>query len=132
MTFNIKEGPTVKVGNIRFTGNQNLNSRTLALCHAQPAAHRHSRTPSSWRTSSPAPTTPASWKKTPSGYGMAYQNHGYFKAIVGEPSTHIRNEGGLSLLTFRPKKGKRIDITLPSKKASAIGWAASPSPAIRP
>ena len=44
---------------------------------------------------------------------VAYQNHGYFKAIVGEPATHIRNEGGLSLLTFRPKKGKRIDITLP-------------------
>ena len=44
---------------------------------------------------------------------MALQNKGYFRAIVGEPATHIRNENGLSLFTFRAKTGKRIDIRLP-------------------
>src|SRR5439155_17753301 len=29
VTFNVKEGPKVKVGNIRFTGNKHVSSRTL-------------------------------------------------------------------------------------------------------
>ncbi len=44
---------------------------------------------------------------------QAYRDHGYFRASRRRAATHIRNEGGLSLLTFRPKKGKRIDITMP-------------------
>ena len=43
----------------------------------------------------------------------AMQDRGYFKAGVGDPITHIRNEGGLSFFTFRPRKGKRIDIRIP-------------------
>lgn len=112
VTFNIKEGPTVKVGNIRFTGNRNLNSRTLryAMRNLRPIGVPHSI----FLENLFARTYDASKLEEDSErVRQAYQNHGYFKAIVGEPSTHIRNEGGLSLLTFRPKKGKRIDITLP-------------------
>jgi outer membrane protein insertion porin family len=112
VTFNIKEGPTVKVGNIRFTGNRNLNSRTLryAMRNLRPIGIPHSI----FLENLFARTYDASKLEEDSErVRVAYQNHGYFKAIVGEPSTHIRNEGGLSLLTFRPKKGKRIDITLP-------------------
>ncbi|HEY3988832.1 MAG TPA: POTRA domain-containing protein, partial [Acidobacteriaceae bacterium] len=112
VTFNIKEGPTVKVGNIRFTGNKNLNSRTLraAMRNLRPIGIPHSI----FLENLFARTYDASKLEEDSErVRVAYQNHGYFKAIIGEPSTHIRNEGGLSLLTFRPKKGKRIDITLP-------------------
>ena len=112
VTFNIKEGPTVKVGNIRFTGNKNLNSRTLrsAMRNLRPIGVPHSI----FLENLFARTYDASKLEEDSErVRVAYQNHGYFKAIVGEASTHIRNEGGLSLLTFRPKKGKRIDITLP-------------------
>ena len=44
VTFNIKEGPTVKVGNIKFTGNKNLNSRTLryAMRNLRPIGIPHS------------------------------------------------------------------------------------------
>jgi outer membrane protein insertion porin family len=117
VTFNIKEGPTVKVGNIRFTGNRNLNSRTLraAMKNLKPIGVPHSI----FLENLFARTYDASKLEEDSErVRVAYQNHGYFKAIVGEPATHIRNEGGLSLLTFRPKKGKRIDITLPVEEGA--------------
>src|SRR5271167_1327600 len=44
---------------------------------------------------------------------QAYHDKGYYAANVGTPETRLRDESGLSLITFRPKKGKRIDITLP-------------------
>lgn len=112
VNFIIKEGPTVKVGNIRFTGNRNLNQRTLraAMKNLKPIGVPHSI----FLENLFARTYDASKLEEDSErVRVAYQNHGYFKAIVGEPATHIRNEGGLSLLTFRPKKGKRIDIRLP-------------------
>ena len=102
----------MKVGNIKFTGNKNLNARTLryAMRNLRPIGIPHSI----FLENLFARTYDASKLEEDSErVRQAYQNHGYFKAIVGEPSTHIRNEGGLSLLTFRPKKGKRIDITLP-------------------
>ncbi len=42
LTFNIKEGPTVKVGKIVFDGNQNLSDRDPARGDEEPEAHRHS------------------------------------------------------------------------------------------
>ena len=42
VNFNIKEGPTVKVGNIRFTGNQHISSLVSAPGDEEPEAHRHS------------------------------------------------------------------------------------------
>ena len=112
VNFIIKEGPTVKVGNIRFTGNRNINSRTLraSMKNLKPVGIPRSI----FLENLFARTYDASKLEEDSErVRVAYQNHGYFKAVVEEPSTRIRNEGGLSLLTFRPKKGKRIDITLP-------------------
>ena len=61
---------------------------------------------------------------------QAYRDHGYFKASVGEPLTHIRNEGGTLAAYLPPKQGQASSTSLcPSKKASATAWAASPSPA---
>ena len=35
---------------------------------------------------------------------------GYANAAVEQPKTQIRDQGGLNWFTFRPNKGKRIDI----------------------
>ena len=42
VNFNIKEGPTVKVGQIKFTGNQHMSSAAAAPLDEEPEAHRHS------------------------------------------------------------------------------------------
>ena len=41
INFNIKEGPTVKVGQIKFTGNQHLSSSLPAPLDEEPEAGRH-------------------------------------------------------------------------------------------
>jgi outer membrane protein insertion porin family len=112
VNFMIKEGPTVKVGNIKFSGNQHVNSRTLraAMKNLKPIG-----IPRSIFLENLFPRTydASKLEEDSERVRQAYQSRGYFKAVVGEPATHIRNEGGLSLLTFRPKQGKRIDIRLP-------------------
>ena len=44
---------------------------------------------------------------------QAYRDKGYSNAAVEEPQTQIRDEGGLNWFTFRPNRGKRIDILMP-------------------
>jgi outer membrane protein insertion porin family len=44
---------------------------------------------------------------------QAYRDRGYFKAQTSEPTTHVRDAGGLNPFTLRPSKGKRIDILMP-------------------
>ena len=44
---------------------------------------------------------------------QAYRDKGYYAAAVEEPQTQIRDEGGLNWFTFRPRRGKRIDILMP-------------------
>src|SRR6201999_4075986 len=112
VTFNIKEGPTVKVGNIKFTGNKNLNSRTLryAMRNLRPIGIPHSI----FLENIFARTYDASkLEEDTERVRRAMQDRGYFRAGVNDPITHIRNEGGLSLITFRPRQGKRIDIRIP-------------------
>jgi outer membrane protein insertion porin family len=112
VNFNVKEGPTVKVGRITFTGNHNVSSRNLraAMRNLRPIGIPHSI----FFEDLFARTYDASkLEEDAERVRQALQSRGYFKAYVGEPTTHIRNEGGLSLLTFRPKKGKRIDIKMP-------------------
>src|SRR5208283_5308686 len=43
---------------------------------------------------------------------QAYRDKGYANAAVEQPKTKIRDEGGLNWFTFRPRKGKRIDIQM--------------------
>ncbi|HEY0784562.1 MAG TPA: outer membrane protein assembly factor BamA [Acidobacteriaceae bacterium] len=112
INFTIKEGPKVKVGNITFTGNEHVKSRTLraSMKNLKPIGVPHSvllenlfaRTFDSTKLEEDAERV-----------RQAYRDLGYFRANTGEPLTHIRNEGGLSLLTFRAKNGKRMDIRIP-------------------
>jgi outer membrane protein insertion porin family len=112
ITFNIKEGPTVKVGNITFTGNRAVNSRELraSMRNLRPIGVPHSI----FLENIFARTYDASkLEEDTERVRRALQDRGYFRAGVSDPITHIRNEGGLSFFTFRPRQGKRIDIRIP-------------------
>ncbi len=117
VNFIIKEGPTVKVGNITFTGNRAVSSRELraAMRNLRPVGIPHSI----FLENLFARTYDASkLEEDTERVRRALQDRGYFRAGVGDPVTHIRNEGGLSLLTFRPRKGKRIDIRIPVEEGA--------------
>ncbi len=112
VNFNIKEGPKVKVGNITFTGNRHLSSRVLreSMRNLRPIGIPHSLIFENLF----AKTYDASkLEEDAERVRQAYRDKGYFRASTGDPVTHIRNEGGLSFLTFRPRHGKRIDIRIP-------------------
>jgi outer membrane protein insertion porin family len=117
VNFNIKEGPTVKVGNITFTGNHAVSSRELrgAMKNLRPVGIPHSI----FLENLFARTYDASkLEEDTERVRRALQDRGYFRAGVGDPVTHIRNEGGLSFFTFRPRKGKRIDIRIPVEEGA--------------
>jgi outer membrane protein insertion porin family len=112
ITFNVKEGPKVKVGKITFSGNRHVSSATLrnAMVDLRPIGIPHSIIFEHLF----ARTYDASKLEEDSDRVLeAYRDRGYERANVGEPITHLRNETGLSLFTFRPRKGKRIDIHIP-------------------
>jgi outer membrane protein insertion porin family len=112
INFIIKEGPTVKVGNITFTGNHAVSSRELrgAMKNLRPVGIPHSI----FLENIFARTYDASkLEEDTERVRRALQDRGYFRAGVADPITHIRNEGGLSFFTFRPRQGKRIDIRIP-------------------
>jgi outer membrane protein insertion porin family len=112
VTFNIKEGPTVKVGKIEFNGNHNLSNRTLraAMRNLRPIGIPHSIILENLF----ARTFDASkLDEDTERVRQAYRDRGYFKALTSEPTTHVRNAGGLNPFTLRPSKGKRIDILMP-------------------
>jgi outer membrane protein insertion porin family len=112
VNFNIKEGPTVKVGQIKFVGNEHISSLVLrrSMKNLKPIGIPYSivlenlfaKTFDSSRLEEDAERV-----------RQTYRDKGYYNAAVEEPRTQIRDEGGLSLLTFRPNKGKRIDILMP-------------------
>ena len=110
LNFLIKEGPTVKVGRISFSGNQHVSSRALraSMRNLRPVGVPHSIILENLF----ARTYDASkLEEDTERVRQAYRDRGYLRGgPVGSAQTHIRNEGGLSFLTFRPRKGKRIDI----------------------
>ena len=117
ITFKIKEGPTVKVGKIQFEGNYNLNARTLrgAMKNLKPIGIPHSIILENLF----ARTFDASkLDEDTERVRQAYRDRGYFKAQTSEPTTHIRDAGGLNPFTLRPSKGKRIDILMPVEEGA--------------
>lgn len=112
VNFSIKEGPVVKVGNITFTGNEHIPARTLraSMKNLKPIGIPDSI----FLENLFAKTYDATkLEEDTERVRQAYRDRGYFRANTGEPETHIRNEGGLSLFTFRPKTGKDMDIHIP-------------------
>jgi outer membrane protein insertion porin family len=112
INFNVKEGPTVKVGEIKFTGNQHISSLLLrrSMKNLRPIGIPYSIIFENLF----AQTFDASkLEEDTERVRQAYRDKGYYTAAVEEPKTQIRDEGGLNLFTFRPNKGKRIDILMP-------------------
>jgi outer membrane protein insertion porin family len=117
ITFKIKEGPTVKVGKIAFQGNNNLSDRTLraAMKNLKPIGIPHSIILENLF----ARTFDASkLDEDTERVRQAYRDRGYFKAQTSEPTTHVRDAGGLNPFTLRPSKGKRIDILMPVEEGA--------------
>lgn len=113
VTFVVKEGPKVKVGKIKFEGNQNLNTRYLraAMKNLRPIG-----IPRSIFLEDLISKTYDASKLTEDTERVrdAYQQKGYFKALVQDPKTEIRDTGGGFHIPFIQKGGgKAVDITVP-------------------
>src|SRR5260370_2001992 len=114
VTFVVKEGPKVKVGTIRFTGNKHIKDRELraAMKNLKPIGIPRSiilenlmaRTFDSSKLEEDAERV-----------RQAYQVKGYFKALVGDPQTKMRDTKGglLNIPLIKHGPGKAVDITLP-------------------
>jgi outer membrane protein insertion porin family len=113
ITFNVHEGPKVKVGTIKFEGNKKVASKYLrsAMKNLKPIGIPHSiilenlmsRTYDATKLSEDAERV-----------RLAYQDKGYFKAIVEDPKTKIRDVGGIAwYFPFTARHGKSVDITIP-------------------
>jgi outer membrane protein insertion porin family len=112
VNFNIKEGPTVKVGQIRFTGNEHISSLILrrSMKNLKPIGIPYSLIFEDLISQTFDATK---LEEDSERVRFAYRDRGYYNAAIEEPKTQIRDEGGLNWFTFRPNKGKRIDILLP-------------------
>ena len=112
VNFNIKEGPVVKVGKIRFTGNPHLSSLYLrrSMKNLKPIGIPYSII---FEDLFPQTYDSSKLEEDTERVRQAYRDKGYANAAVEQPHTAIRDEGGLNWFTFRPRTGKRIDITLP-------------------
>ncbi len=117
LTFNVKEGPTVKVGKIAFDGNNSLSDRTLraAMKNLKPIGVPHSIILENLFARTFDATK---LDEDTERVRQAYRDRGYFKALTSEPTTHVRDAGGLNPFTLRPSKGKRIDILMPVEEGA--------------
>lgn len=113
VTFNVKEGPKIKVGRIRFQGNKHVSA--LELRRAMKNLHPIGIPRSIFLENLFARTFDASkLEEDAERVRGAYQEHGYFKAIVEDPKTVLRDKpGGFSPIPpFHHGGGKAMDITM--------------------
>ena len=112
VTFNIKEGPKVKVGKIRFTGNKHLASRNLRA--AMKNLHPIGIPRSIFLEGIFAKTFDSSkLEEDAERVRDAMQHFGYFKAVVEDPKTKLRDVTGFHIPVIQKRPGKVMDITLP-------------------
>ncbi len=113
ITFNIKEGPKVKVGVIKFEGNKKVkkrylrasmkNSKPIGIPRSVLLENLFARTYDATKLSEDAERV-----------RFAYQDKGYFKAIVEDPKTKTRDIHGINwFVPFKKHHGKAVDITVP-------------------
>src|ERR1017187_5109310 len=112
VNFNVKEGPTVKVGEIKFTGNQHMGYLPLrrSMKKLKPIGIPYSII---FENLFPQTFDASKLEEDSERVRQAYRDKGYASAAVEEPKTQIRDQGGLNWFTFRPNRGKRIDILMP-------------------
>jgi outer membrane protein insertion porin family len=112
LNFTIKEGPVVKVGQIKFAGNQHLSSLYLrrSMRNLRPVGIPHSLI---FEDLFARTFDSSKLDEDTERVRFAYRDKGYANAAVETPRTQIRDQGGLNWFTFRPNRGKRIDILMP-------------------
>ena len=111
VNFNVKEGPVVKVGHIQFEGNTHISGLYLrrAMKNLKPIGIPYSII---FEDLFPQTYDSSKLEEDTERVRQAYRDKGYANAAVEQPKTQIRDEGGLNWFTFRPSKGKRIDIEM--------------------
>ncbi len=111
INFNIKEGPVVKVGKISFVGNRHINSLVLrrSMKNLKPIGIPYSII---FENLFAQTYDSSKLEEDTERVRQAYRDKGYANAAVEQPKTQIRDEGGLNWFTFKPRKGKRIDIQM--------------------
>jgi outer membrane protein insertion porin family len=111
INFNIKEGPVVKVGQIKFVGNQHVSALVLrrSMKNLKPIGIPYTIV---FEDLFPQTFDASKLEEDTERVRQAYRDRGYANAAVEQPKTQIRDEGGLNWFTFRPNKGKRIDILM--------------------
>jgi outer membrane protein insertion porin family len=114
VTFVVKEGPKVKVGQIRFKGNKHINDRTLraAMKNLKPIGIPHSIFLENLFSKTYDATK---LEEDTERVRAEFQNRGYFKVLVDEPKTEIHDTGhtGFHIPWIQPGLGKSVDITMP-------------------
>ena len=111
VNFNVKEGPVVKVGRIHFVGNTHISGLELrrAMKNLKPIGIPYSII---FENLFPQTYDSSKLEEDTERVRQAYRDKGYADAAVEQPKTQVRDQGGLNWLTFRPNKGKRIDIQM--------------------
>jgi len=116
--FNVTEGPKVKVGKIRFEGNKNVPGHKLrrAMANLRPIGIPHSIfLENLWAKTYNASKLSEDAERVRN----AYQERGYFKALVADPKTRVRDTGGINFPFFwKAKRGKAMDITIPIEEGA--------------
>jgi outer membrane protein insertion porin family len=115
LVFKVEEGPKVKVGHIRFTGNHAFSSRKIirAMRHDRPYA-----IPLYFTEINVLTKTYDREKLNEDlevGVRGLYQDNGYFKAIIGEPILENYDTTGhrLGVPLTGKTHGKAVNITIP-------------------
>ncbi len=114
VTFVVKEGPKVKVGKIVFEGNKHIKSRVLrySMRHLRPIGIPHSIFLENIFSKTYDATKLS--EDLEMGVRDTYQQKGYFKAVIGEPTTKIRDTGGgFHVPLIQKGRGKVVDIRVP-------------------
>ena len=112
LTFVVKEGPKVKVGKITFEGNKAIKARELqtAMKNLKPIGIPHSIFLESLFSKTYDSTK---LNEDAERVRYYYQTKGYFKALVSDPKTKIRDTPPPWYWPFSKKGGKAVDITMP-------------------
>lgn len=112
VTFNIKEGPKVKVGKINFVGNKHVSKRHLL--EAMKNLHPIGIPKSIFLESMFSKTFDASKLEEDSERVRdALQHYGYFKATVEDPKATLRTiPKGFHIPLFQKRPAKVMDITI--------------------
>ena len=122
VTFIITEGPKVKVGKIAFEGNKNVSSRYLrgAMKNLKPYGIPHSIFLEDLISKTYDATK---LQEDQERVRDAYQQRGFFKALVQDPKTNIHDTAPGFPWLFR-KAGKAVDITVPVEEGERYKLAA--------